>query len=127
MIMNVLKSGAFVLTRQQGVYLSMMKRRYLLRRNLTFLLSLHRILIMYLPKKNFSKRFGGWNQSETLLLLQFILRRLGKKLKKIHPNHSISRQYGELDTDLRYHKGVLMCSLLQIITSLLSAEEYIYE
>ena len=78
------------------------------------------IRIMCTARKSFSVRSGIWSRSETLQLLQYILRRSVRRLSMILHIHSILRQSGVWDTDLKYKKkertlpvngGVLFCIL----------------
>ena len=55
-------------------------------------------------KEELSVRSGIWSRSETLQLLQYILRRSVRRLSMILHIHSILRQSGVWDTDLKYKK-----------------------
>ena len=68
------------------------------------LLSLQDIRIMCTARKSFSVRSGIWSRSETLQLLQYILRRSVRRLSMILHILNILRQSGVWDIDLKYKK-----------------------
>ena len=84
----------------RGIILTV-KKRHLPRRNLICLHFWRKIPIMCLPRKNCSGKSGIWILSGISLPLRCILRKSGRRLRRIRQIPSILKRFGELGIGLR--------------------------
>ena len=87
--------------RPQGGFILTVKKRHLPRRNLICLHFWRKIPIMCLPRKNCFGKSGIWILSGISLPLRCILRKSGRRLRRIRQIPSILKRFGELGIGLR--------------------------
>lgn len=98
---DIVEIRGYALIRPQGVFILTVRKRRLPPRNLICSLFWRKIPIMCLPRKNCSGKSGIWILSGISLPLRCILRKSGRRLRRIRQIPSILKRFGELGIGLR--------------------------